>query len=111
MGNAPFRYNPTGPTRPRFISSVAVHGKQPLDIDPTKEARSPVEVAIRQTLSPRQHRAAKVETWGITGTMSCWPRPSLERDCRQTDGGRRGTYPKWILIRNGCAPMDNQAAT
>jgi hypothetical protein len=44
--------NPAGPTRPRFISNVAVHGKQPLDIGPTTETRSPVEAAIRQALGP-----------------------------------------------------------
>jgi hypothetical protein len=45
--------NPTGPTGPRFISNVAVHGTQSLDVDPMKQARSPVEAAIRQALSPR----------------------------------------------------------
>jgi hypothetical protein len=43
--------NPTGPARPRFISNVAVHGKQPLNIGPTKETRSPVEAVIRLALS------------------------------------------------------------
>jgi hypothetical protein len=42
--------NPAGPTRPRFISNVAVHGKQPLAIGPTRETSSPVESAIRQAL-------------------------------------------------------------
>jgi hypothetical protein len=45
--------NPLGPSGPRYISNIAVHGFAPLNIDPAIARLAPVERAIAIALADR----------------------------------------------------------